>query len=228
MIFKNSQQNIIIDVPLEYKNIGLKISGGADSAIVAYMLAKYIHESRRDLTIIPITVDFKGKAFQSIFAKKVLNFIKENFDVKIGKHQIRIHDNDNSTPNNDMYKKTQDNLMSMLYNSKIIDCHFVGITANPPKDVMESFNTQGPYDDRSPGQGHPIRQNKVWKPLINIDKKGVKELYETLGVLDTLFPITRSCERRTDDFSQHCGEYIEFEHQCWFCKERYWGFGKYE
>jgi 7-cyano-7-deazaguanine synthase in queuosine biosynthesis len=34
-----------------------------------------------------------------------------------------------------------------------------------------------------------------------------------------IFPITRSCESWTNDFSKHCGE-------CWWCKEREWGFGR--
>ena len=54
---------------------------------------------------------------------------------------------------------------------------------------------------------------------INIDKKGVAELYDYFGLMDTLFPLTRSCEDWTDDFSAHCGK-------CWFCLERLWGFGK--
>ena len=64
-------------------------------------------------------------------------------------------------------------------------------------------------------------------PLINIDKQGVKELYEKFGLLDTLYPLTRSCESFTDDFSKHCGEYKDEQDVCWFCKERYWGFGRY-
>jgi len=56
--------------------------------------------------------------------------------------------------------------------------------------------------------------------LINVDKKGVHEHYVRLGVLEELFPLTRSCEIHTTDFSEHCGE-------CWFCKERLWGFGRY-
>ena len=56
--------------------------------------------------------------------------------------------------------------------------------------------------------------------LVNIDKKGVKELYETLGVLDSIVPVTRSCEVFTNTFDYVCKD-------CWSCREKYWGFGHY-
>ena len=40
MIFKNSQQDINIEEPIPIKTVSLKISGGADSAIVGYMMCK--------------------------------------------------------------------------------------------------------------------------------------------------------------------------------------------
>lgn len=222
MIVENSQDNIVIDIPGHFNKIGLKISGGADSAIVAFMLCKYITESEKDCTIIPITVNYAGKAFQTQFAAKVLTYLKNNFKVKIGKHYTDIN------YEFDTYSQVQDSLVQRLYKEKAIDCHFSGITANPPKEVQEQFDTRGPMDsrDRERDKKPQIRGNTFF-PLINIDKQGVKELYEKFGVLDTLFPLTRSCESFTDDFSKHCGEYRDWKDHCWFCKERYWGFDRY-
>jgi 7-cyano-7-deazaguanine synthase in queuosine biosynthesis len=61
-------------------------------------------------------------------------------------------------------------------------------------------------------------QNKIYNPFSNIDKKDIKNLYHDLGLLETLFPLTRSCESLVD-FEKHCGE-------CWWCEERLWAFGK--
>ena len=84
------------------------------------------------------------------------------------------------------------------------------------KDVLSDL--LGVNDiDRSKGLE---KKPNTWRPLINVDKKGVAEHYTRLGVLEELFPLTRSCEVHTTDFSEHCGE-------CWFCKERLWGFGRY-
>ena len=222
MIVENSQDNIMIDVPDNLTKIGMKISGGADSAIVLYMLCKYIIETGKDCVIVPITVNYAGKAFQTQFAAKVLEYIKTNFVVNIEKHYTDLN------YEFDTYSTVQDSLVKKLYEDKIIDCHFSGITANPPKEVMEMFNTRGPMDSRDREQNKkPQIVGNTFFPLINIDKQGVKELYEKFGLLDTLYPLTRSCESFTDDFSKHCGEYKDEQDVCWFCKERYWGFGRY-
>ena len=53
------------------------------------------------------------------------------------------------------------------------------------------------------------------RPFFNLDKRQIAELYKQHNLLDTLFPLTVSCITEIT----HCGE-------CWFCKERIWGFGK--
>ena len=219
MIIENTQDKIVFELPKTYKNIGIKLSGGADSAIVLYMLCKYISDTEKECVINPITVCHAGKAFQLQYATKVIFYMQEKFpNVQFGEHYTGV----NYLPSS--YADVQKSVVDKCYENKLIDCHFVGITKNPPQEIAESFPIQpGPADDRSAG---PYRQtvleHKIFRPLINIDKKGVKELYEYFGVLDDLFPLTRSCETFTDDFSKHC------EDKCWFCCERYWGFDRYE
>ena len=219
MIIENSQDTIVFDLPKSYKNIGIKISGGADSAIVLYMLCKYIYDNKIECEINPITVCHAGKAFQLQYATKVIFFMQKTFPgIRFGNHYTGVNYHPES------YAPVQEKLVNQCYKNKQIDCHFVGITKNPPKDIADGFVAQpGPQDDRSAGVFRETNlNNRVFRPLINIDKKGVKELYEHFGVLDTLFPLTRSCERMTDDFSKHC------ETECWFCCERHWGFNRYE
>ena len=43
--------------------------------------------------------------------------------------------------------------------------------------------------------------------------------------MDTLFPITRSCEAWAKDEEYHIEKHCE---DCWWCRERYWGFGRYK
>ncbi len=79
MLIKNSQQDIVIDLPADIKTVGLKISGGVDSAITGYILTKYIHEERPDIKIQPMTVNQVGKAYQIKFAKHIIEFYKKEF-----------------------------------------------------------------------------------------------------------------------------------------------------
>jgi len=219
MIIKNSQQDIIIDESNDVKVIGLKISGGADSAIVGYMLCKYVTEERPDIKILPITTIHTGKPFQEIYSKRVVAFLKEQFGDIFLEHQTNQCDELGET-----YVTSQEQLLKSCYKNKQIGvgAHYTGITANPPLEITETFGHAGPDDDRNGKmfETHGIRWRK---PLANIDKKGVAELYHSLGVFDTLFPITRSCEawakHEEYNIDKHCGT-------CWWCKERHWGFGK--
>jgi len=221
MVFDNSQDQIIFDIPTRYSKVGVKISGGADSALVTYMLARYVSEIRTDIKIIPISLNAKGKHYQQLFASKVLNKISELTGVVFGKHYYTTIDASTS----EAYVNGQEKFVDSLYSQRIMHCHLAGITANP--DIKEAPHLFGPNkglpsDDRTKlPQKRQQLERTCWRPLINIDKKGVAELYNKLGIIDTIFPLTRSCEAITEDFSKHCGK-------CWFCEERLWGFGRLE
>ena len=223
MIFKNSQQDINIQEPKDIKIVSLNISGGADSAIVGYMLSKYVAEERPDIKIIPLTTNHPRKPYQGVFATGIINFYKEVFGEHIfGKHYIN---------NVDVIDTNEDYINAQRKNSlqanaiENIQKKYSGITSNPPLHIVNTFKNNkgkllpGPYDNRN-GKNFPLTKDYSFRPLVNIDKKGVAELYETLEVIETLFPLTRSCEAHTMDFSSHCDD-------CWFCKERFWGFGRY-
>jgi hypothetical protein len=120
------------------------------------------------------------------------------------------------------YRTEQGVLQENLYKEKKIDIHYMGETMNPPLDVEADWDFDGAGRDKSrDSRGETHVPVVIFKPFRNINKKTVAELYEHFGVLDTLFPLTRSCEILTLDFSKHCD-------RCWFCLERKWGFGRYE
>ena len=77
MIIKNSQQDVNIEEPIHVKKVSLKISGGADSAIVGYMLSKYVAEERPDIKIFPLTTNHPKKPYQGVYASRIINFYKE-------------------------------------------------------------------------------------------------------------------------------------------------------
>ena len=225
MIFKNSQQDFNIELDDSIKNVSLKISGGADSAIVGYMLSKYVSEHRPDIKIYPITVIHPNKPWQEIYSKRVLDFLKKEFGDIFGKHYVA-----SATEASD-YITSQERLWKKAHEENSFNAAFAGITANPPSDVQKHFRdfknkvANGPTDQRDRTATKKPQYNKrSYVPLINVDKKGVAEFYDTLGVRDTLYPITRSCEAYdvwpVYDINKHCDG-------CWFCKERFWGFGSY-
>ena len=222
MTVTTSQGDVVIDITtfgtppwLELvKRVGIRISGGADSAILAYMLAVYKRDYKPDMSIHPITCINDRKPYQEIFAKQVLAKITDLTGVEFDEHFVE-------NVNGDQYREDQGIFQESLYKTKKINIHFMGETLNPPIGVEADWRFLGNGRD-------PTRNEKgathvpvvIYKPFRNIDKKAIAELYQHYGVLDTLFPLTRSCEIHTFDFSNHCGH-------CWFCLERNWGFGRY-
>lgn len=195
-------------------NVGMRISGGADSAIIAYMLALFVRDHAPHLKIHPITCEHPAKPYQIIFAKHVIAKIEELTGVKFEEHQtLKI-------PGVGEYADEQVVLLFSLYDRGLIDCHFMGETMNPPAEVMATWHEPDMPPERNSPQEVADYNGKRFRPLRQSHKQSVNDLYVHFGVLDTLFPVTRSCEAITHDFSKHCEE-------CSFCQERFWGFGRY-
>jgi|TARA_Y100000310_G_scaffold329034_1_gene398200 hypothetical protein len=222
MLFEISQDTIEIDIPEQYTKIGIKASGGLDSTILSYMLALYKRDERPDIDIIPITLIESTKPFQFMYSSMSLQKISELTGITFGTHYFNmVHTH--------LICEGQDELVISLYDNEIIEGHFYGVTLNPPADA---FPDQAGVDhdrDRLPaGARYPtVIDDNNWQPFANIDKKGICELYESLGVLNELFPLTHSCEMIHGeylmqlDLSKHCGY-----DSCWWCQERLWGFGE--
>ena len=215
MIFENSQDTWSIDLWPDITDIGLKISGGADSAIVAYMLALYVTKERPEITIHPVTIIADTKPYQYIYACAVLRKIEELTGIVFAKHQYTTTDVKNN------YVGGQEAFMDSLYKQELFSFHYAGITANPSEDDAPQLYTDDttlPTDDRSK---QLVKKDNWQLPLVNVDKRGVAEHYNRLGVMEELFPLTRSCEQNdVYTFEKHC-------EVCWFCKERYYGFNRY-
>lgn len=218
MIVKTTQDTIKINVDADKSKIGIKLSGGLDSAIVAYLLCRYIHEERPDCTLIPFTVIHSFKPYNLWFASKVKWWLKEHFPtVQWHKEHFTIHSN------GDDYNERMEELQEDLKSKNIIDCKFSGVTANPPMEVYKQWSPNDTNDEPTPGRDREqeLKDTSFGRVLVNIDKKGVAELYKKFGLMDSLFNVTRTCEETELDPSvtPHCGK-------CWWCEERRWGFGK--
>lgn len=219
MIIPHSNHSLELEIPKKVSSVGLRISGGADSAIVGYMLSKYVITERPDLKVVPITISQEGKEFQIQFAKRIIEFYKKEFGDIFLDHETAF----SPLPENENYITTQQELTMSLYDNNKIQFHFSGITLNPPPGAIpKHIYDQGwndPPDRIRTGILQDIYQDTRCLPLINFDKRDVSELYDFFRVTNTLFPLTRSCEQYTTDFEHHCGN-------CWFCAERQWGFGR--
>lgn len=200
-----------VNIPIVDGIKGICVSGGADSALLLYILMKNCPEH---LYIFTLAKDLNGRAAAIIAA----NVIEKC---------IQLTNNNNVTH---IVSFAQVQTMTELFmmpkeyqNNNIISRYYTGVTCNPPKEIADSFC--GPELNTECIIRDPLVNRNVFgvdaiNPFTNIDKQHIASMYEALGLMESLFPITRSCEvsGRLNYYS-HCGT-------CWWCKERMWGFNK--
>ena len=195
-----------VDVDIHDGPIGISCSGGADSALLLYLLMKH---ATGPIHIFTCSLDVKNRS--SILSSN--NVINECLNLT-GNYNIfyHVHYTKNPTTVNELFSN-----QNTCLTHNIINVLYTGITANPPFDVQSTFNMPSLENhERNPDEIRPLYtfENKIYTPLTNINKQTVVNMYSELGILDSLFPVTRSCESFT--LTQgHCGE-------CWWCQERNW------
>ena len=112
------------------KTIGIWMSGGADSSLLTYVLAKKIKDEKLDIKIQPLSVR-RGRPNNPIYAGNVIDFIEEDLGIKMNEHIVYYPPMEDEhyreikvfkEKDNENFKK---NLFQILYS---------GITCNPPAD----------------------------------------------------------------------------------------------
>lgn len=195
------------------KKIGISLSGGADSALLAYIALKQYNQRIHFFT----------------FASKKRYYRTVNHSVAVIKKCIELvgsKDICHHIKYEDVYDRTKFlNYLNDNINSELVDIMMTATTSVPASSELDKFNTQISDSNflhrRNPDIEKSIysENKKFVSPFINLTKKDIFNIYEKLNILDSLFPVTFSCES-DDDVIEHCGK-------CWWCEERYWAFGRY-
>lgn len=190
-------------IPQTDKNIGVLFSGGTDSTLLLYQLSKTHPESKLYLWSGSRLDDkqFNLKNINDILLKLKLN--------NIGAHNIvTFKDREDG-------KQKRAKLHKQFVEMFNLDCMVNGFTLNPPEDLGE-----GRDEKRDVVRSNKSEQNGItyYMPFVGLTKKDIAKQYEENGIRDSLFPLTVSCE--AVEPPRPCKK-------CWWCKERYWGFGEY-
>ena len=191
------------------KNFGIKMSGGADSSLLAYLLVKHIKEKDLDINLFPIIIIEEDAPFQKLFAYKVIKFIEQELNFKFNSPVVFNH-----------YAETDKIQLMRQIESDLLNTYLDFIISGTTQHPQEEFNEPGGPDENRKGVFTEVWQRKkIYTPFINQNKKHLADIYKSHNLLETLFPITRSCVEVTNNFDKHCGN-------CWWCKERIWAFGR--
>lgn len=197
----------------KYKTISISCSGGADSSLLLYILMKY--KQTGTIHVYTYANNLKGRLAAKSSANVIEKCIQLTGYYDIAHHVLYVDKHDSKVMFSNLGLQKEITKSAIVYSA---------ITANPPKDIADSFcgeHKNSEQQDRDPAIQRPTFISDTFcTPFTNINKKKIKELYDYLGVTKSLFPITRSCEgfkSKTENFTKTCNT-------CWWCLERKWAF----
>ena len=225
-----------IEIPLAtpmgfpVSTVGVWVSGGADSALMLYLLCKQIKENNLKIRVQTCTIDHK-RPYQNIgfkVVKKVQELLDCN-DIIMGPQVYNSPKDIVWTP--DELKQQFKDVNRFNFTNGNIQVLYTGTTLNPPVSIQEQFEYGVLKDiELIRGRDVPKQINKYQvheidnktiefieiRPFLETDKQAIAQLYKEHNLMDNLFPLTRSCED-LNTVTGHCGH-------CWWCEERLWGF----
>lgn len=229
-----------VSIPYDknWKHLAISLSGGADSALLTYLLCKIAKDHNTTIHIINHIRCWKTKPWQQYDADRVFNWLfQEFYHTKFVRHTNFIApelEYGNIGPNLvDEYGKnvSGDNIQQRAYaeylcKSQGIDAYYNAVTRNPR---LAKFNGMRERDIE------PTEENKhlsimkhlgVWAlhPFRFVEKDWIVKQYKDHNIMD-LFNITRSCEGTFDNITYENyvnGQDVPVCGHCFWCKEREW------
>jgi hypothetical protein len=218
-------------------DFAISLSGGADSALLAYLLSSLANEYQT-IHIINHTRMWKTRPWQQYDALGVYEYLLNAFP----KLTYVFHKNfiapeleyGNMGPNlTDEYGKkvSGDNIQQRAFSEFIchkynLDAYYNAVTRNPR---LAKFNGMAERDiEKNQDNKHlefMIHMNRVAShPFRFVDKSWILKQYKRLDIMD-LFNITRSCEGEFKNITYETykpRQYVPVCGECFWCKEREW------
>ena len=238
----------------KWKNVGINLSGGADSACLAYTIAKYIKENNINCKIHAINFlrCYLTRPWQKHVGLRVYNRLKEMFpDIVIARYQtfvppeIEHSQIGNSIPLANGSKQSGDNVITGSYNRFCaseynLDCIFNATTANPPNAGQFRVPERDLIIEncKLADMLHWTEKHKFYqyRPLMYIRKDWVYRQYKINNIMN-YYNATMSCEgdlnchepmmaqTTFEDYNEHID--ITPCGECWWCWERKWAEDQY-
>lgn len=230
----------MINIPFDKKwnNIAISVSGGADSALLAYMVCQKAKDHNVTIHIINNIRCWKTKPWQQYDADHVLQWLFQKFySITFKRHTNFIAPELEYAVSGpvlvDEYNKTVsgDNIQQRAYAEYIckaheIDAYYNGVTRNPAGTNFGGMKERDIDEDQS--NGHLLDMLhmgvRVLHPFRFTDKSKIVKMYKDLDIMD-LFEITRSCEGKIAgiDYTTYTSrQSVPACGKCFWCKEREW------
>ncbi len=232
----DDKYGVILPICKNWKKIGINLSGGADSAMMTWILCQTIIKYNLDITIDIITFNrnYILKPWQGFYSLRVYNWFKDHFNKIISKRiegfvppELEHCEIPNLLNGRSGDQIIIESFNEYLISSKKIDAVYNATTKSPP--------IEGGMPNR---YCDPELQDLINKKLTEfnsfkgITKDHIIKIYYDYN-LHELLDLTRSCEVNINnlDFDEYkegtlvptCNTLENSENQkCWWCKERNW------
>lgn len=231
-----------VQIPFQedWCSIAVSVSGGADSALLAYLLCKKIPTDRDDFQVHVISHIrcWKTKPWQVDDALRVYYWLENHFPhVKFKRHVNFIapeleYGTIGPTLTDEYGKRVSgDNIEQRAFAEYVCwaencDAYYNGVTRNP-RDIDLGGMIERDIDPSEDNRHLEIMLHMgrlACHPFRFIDKSWVVAQYRTHNILD-LFELTRSCEGEFADIdytNYTPGQTVPTCGKCFWCREREW------
>ena len=226
--------NVYLDVSKD--NTVVFVSGGLDSAVLLYLIAKEIKltKSKTNLHVLtarrmnPTSDKTLDRVDNLIPAQKVIDYVYENTGVKVKEHHtmqaeyywLTTEVNGKMVSSYSFAQETLTHLMiRRCHKLKESVAYYNGVTMNPPKESVPQSEESHRDNIISGIEGTvSVANGSFMDAFRNADKRITIDLAKKYGILEDLLDFTRTCEgngEKTNNYTTDCGE-------CWWCLEKQW------
>lgn len=185
------KKEIEIEIPNDFDTLGVQLSGGPDSAILLYLLAK---ENQNRKNILIFTVPKHDGA--ALYVQDIVVYVREHLKLNLP--------NPIFVGNPDLHH----GLIVRNANTEIFEkyksiCLFTGTNQNPPSQ----FKMPGLYPYREPYNAN----RKIKTPFLHLYKYHILDLYYQFGQ-EKLLELTHTC---TEQQIGRCNKCFQCSERAW-------------
>ena len=220
-----------VEIPLnkDWQRIGISLSGGADSALLAYFI---MENTSADIYFTTQIRMWKTKPWQEYVAQDVVHWFRRRYQNRI-EHLTNFVPPEMEEPNTtyitDEYGKLKpgNRIILRAHNEYVVhkyklNAWYAGVNLNPQEPL------EGAPVDRNTAIISPVLIHMgipVHHPFVNVQKDWIVRRYIENNIND-LFSITRSCEGEFKNLNYT--NYTPYQTvptcgTCFWCLEREWG-----
>lgn len=232
--------DVVVPLDTNWRNIGISVSGGADSALLAYLLCDIINSNDLDISVHVINHVrcWKTRPWQKHNADLVYNWLLQRFyhtkfqrhinfvppDLEWGTVGPNIVDEYGQLNSGDIIEIRA--FAEYVGFTKNLDAYYNAVTRNPTftlEGAMDIRNIEPTVENLS--KMITTHMGRVSShPFRFVDKSWIYQQYKQLDIMD-LYNITRSCEGEFEHINYQSyipGQHVPTCGKCFWCAERAW------